>query len=416
MDINIIELRDQSLSLLEQLGFSNYWAVIFQSIIALFLIFFCSWIVGKIGKFILSICAPLIVKKTKTRWDDKFFEHKFFTILSYYLFGFVFFWIDSFIASDAIRAFTKNITGTYFTVVTVMLLNSVLNTFYDIYIERHPTDKVNLKIYIQLIKVIVFSFAGIVVISFFANKNFMDILTGLGAMVTILLIVYKDTILGFVAGISLSANKMLHVGDWISVPNHGADGTVIEIGLNAVKVQNWDKTITTIPPYKLTSESFTNWKGMEESGGRRIKRSINIDIDSIHFLSAEDIERFSHFKLLKDYINEKKYILSEFNGNEVNYFNQRRLTNIGTFKKYLENYLLASGVVHPEMTFMVRQLQSTEKGVPIEVYFFSKEQEWEKYEQIQSDLFDHFFAVTKEFDLRIFQNVSAASVYKAVES
>ena len=232
-------------------------------------------------------------------------------------------------------------------------------------------------------------------------------------MVAILLIVYKDTIMGFVAGISLSTNKMVEVGDWISVPKHDADGTVIDIGLNTVKVQNFDKTITTIPPYKLVSEAFTNWRGMQQSGGRRIKRSINIDIDSIHFLSPSEIEKFGKFKLLKDYIKEKKKAIVKSNEGVEEYYNQRRLTNIGTFKKYLENYLLASDFVNPEMTFIVRQLQSNEKGVPIEVYFFCNEQAWVKYEQIQSDIFDHFFAIAPEFGLQVFQTVSGRSLNRA---
>ena len=207
---------------------------------------------------------------------------------------------------------------------------------------------------------------------------------------------------------------MVEVGDWFCVTKHDADGTVIDIGLNTVKVQNFDKTITTIPPYNLISESFKNWKGMQQSGGRRIKRSINIDIDSIHFLSTEEIEKFSNFKLLKEYINEKKKAIVKSNEGVEEYYNQRRLTNIGTFKKYLENYLLASDFVHPDMTFIVRQLQSNEKGVPIEIYFFCTQQAWVKYEQVQSDIFDHIFAIAPEFGLQIFQTVSGRSLTRTV--
>lgn len=415
MNHYIRTLRELSISFLESIGISNAWAVFTQSLLALIFIFLLSYAIGKLGKLIMQKYIPILVRNTKTNWDDKLFENKFFEILSYYLFGIVFFWIDILIASDTMRKFINTITGTYFTIITVMLINALLNTAYDIYKERRPNDKANLKIYLQLIKVLVFSFGGIIIISFFANKGFLVILKGLGAMATILLIVYKDTIMGFVAGISLSTNKMVEVGDWISVPKHDADGTVIDIGLNTVKVQNFDKTITTIPPYNLVSEAFTNWRGMRQSGGRRIKRSINIDIDSIHFLSPKEIEKFGNFKLLKDYINEKKKAIVKANKGVEEYYNQRRLTNIGTFKKYLENYLLASDFVHPDMTFIVRQLQSNEKGLPIEVYFFCTEQTWAKYEQIQSDIFDHFFAIAPEFGLQIFQTVSGRSLKSTIQ-
>ena len=414
MNYYIITLRELSISFLESIGVSNTWAILIQSVLALIFIFILSYAIGKLGKLLMQKYIPQLVRKTKTDWDDKLFKNKCFEILSYYLFGIIFFWIDIFIASDTIRKFINTITGTYFTIITLLLVNALLNTAYEIYKERKPNDKANLKIYLQLLKVLVFSFGGIIIISFFANKNLIDILKGLGAMAAILLIVYKDTIMGFVAGISLSTNKMVEVGDWISVPKHDADGTVIDIGLNTVKVQNFDKTITTIPPYKLVSEAFTNWRGMQQSGGRRIKRSINIDIDSIHFLSPEEIEKFSKFKLLKKYIEEKKKAIIKSNEGVEEYYNQRRLTNIGTFKKYLENYLLASGFVHPNMTFIVRQLQSNEKGVPIEVYFFCKEQAWIKYEQIQSDIFDHIFAIAPEFGLQIFQTVSGRSLTRTI--
>ncbi len=407
--LSIIELRQWSLDLLNSLGLPENISVQIQSFFAIILILILSWYLGKLAKWLFSKIFPIIVFKTKNTWDDALLDNKFFAHLSYYIIGGFWFYFDEFIASEGVRAFSKTITGTYFTIITVLIISSLLNTAYDIYKGRNPKEKGNLKIYIQLIKVVLYSFAVVIIISFFANKNLIDILKGLGAMATILLIVYKDTILGFVAGISLSANKMLEVGDWISLPQHHADGNVLEIGLNTVKVQNWDMTITTIPTYKLISEAFINWKGMEQSGGRRIKRSINIDIDSIHFLSQKEIEKFEKFHLLKDYIKSKKEQIESVNLDSDEVYNQRRLTNIGTFKRYIENYLHSQNIANENMTFIVRQLQSTERGLPIEVYFFSKEKSWAKYEQIQADVFDHIFAITKEFDLRIFQNISASS-------
>lgn len=210
-------------------------------------------------------------------------------------------------------------------------------------------------------------------------------------------------IMGFVAGIQLSANKMVYVGDWVELPKDGADGIVIDIGLTTVKVQNWDRTITTIPTYKLTSESFTNWRGMQESDGRRIKRHVNIDMESIHFLSEEEINTFRKIRLISEYIEDKIKIINQVNANEPEQFNQRRLTNIGTFRKYVENYLRESGYVNLDMMFLVRQLQATEKGVPIEIYMFSKIKEFIIYEGIQSDIFDHIIAIVPTFNLRLFQ-------------
>ncbi len=413
--MDIIRLRDLSIELIQSIGLNYEWASRVQSVLALILLLLVAWFGGRLGRKLFRYFLPKLIYKTENQWDDKLLQNNFFTTLSYYLLGIIFFYLDEFIASSSLRWFIQNLTGTFFTVITVMLLSTVLNTIYLVYKERNPKEKGNLKIYIQLIKVVIYSFAGIIIISFFANKNFIDILKGLGAMVTILLIVYKDTILGFVAGISLSANKMLEVGDWICVPQSNADGTVIEIGLNTVKVQNWDMTITTIPPYKLISDSFINWEGMTKSGGRRIKRSLNIDIDSIHFLSDEEIAYFEEFDLLRSYIQEKKQEIAQDNIHKDKAFNQRRLTNIGTFKRYIEEYLHKTKPVNNNMTFLVRQLQSNELGLPIEIYFFSREQEWAKYEAIQADIFDHIFAITQEFNLRVFQNVSASSVGKLLE-
>lgn len=406
MENNIIQLRHYTLNLLENIGLSSYWASWIQSAIALISILLLSWFIGSAAKYVMRRFVPALVKKTKNKWDDLLLDNKVFAILSYYLFGFIFFWLDQVIASEGVRAFSQTLTGSYFVIVSLILANAIINTAHDVYSSLHRNHSGSIKIYLQLLKVIIFSLGGIVIISFFADRTFMDIMTGLGAMLTILLIVYKDTIMGFVAGISLSANKMIKVGDWISAPKYHADGIVLDIGLNTVKVQNWDKTIATIPPYKLMSESFINWKGMEESGGRRIKRHINIDIESIDFLSAEEIARLEHFALIKDYIADKKAEIQAANSNINHFVNQRHLTNVGTFKKYVENYLSHTGYVKEGMTFIVRQLQSTEKGLPIEIYFFCNEQAWASYEQIQADIFDHIFAIVPQFGLRVFQSPS----------
>jgi len=253
-----------------------------------------------------------------------------------------------------------------------------------------------------------------ILISILFDQKLSGLFLGLGTFAAVLMLVFKDTILGFVASIQVSMNNMVNPGDWISMPGRDADGVVLEINLNTVKVQNWDKTISTIPTYALVSESFQNWKGMEESGGRRIKRSINIDMTSVKFCSPEMIEKFNKIQLLQEYIRTKQKEINEFNEKlKVDpsvLVNGRRMTNLGTFRKYIEEYLKIHPLIHEQMTFLVRQLQPNEKGIPMEIYVFSKDQEWANYEAIQADIFDHILAVLPEFDLRVFQNPTGQDI------
>ena len=244
--------------------------------------------------------------------------------------------------------------------------------------------------------------------------------TGLGAFVAVLILVFKDTILGFVASIQLSSSNMIKIGDWISMPSHGADGTIEDISVYTVKVQNWNKTISTIPTYAMVSESFSNWRGMEESGGRRIKRSINIDMKSVKFCTAEMIEKYRNISLLSSYMEEALERVDKYNKDHnidvsIN-VNGKRLTNIGTFRKYIEAYLHDNDKIHDDMTFLIRQLQPTEKGLPIEIYVFSNDQVWANYEAIQADIFDHILAVIPKFELRVFQNPTGADLHNLAHS
>lgn len=410
MEKTLMQLQEQSVSFLQDMNISRFWSTVIQSIIVIFILLIVAWVADKFAAFLMRKIVPKLIKKTKTRWDDVLLRNKVFVKIAHFIPGLVIVFFYPLIASDEIRTFIEYTINSYFIIVFLLVISSFINSFADIYSSfRGEGEGDNIKIYLQLAKVVLYSLGGIAIVSIFANRNFIDILKGLGAMITVLLIVYKDTIMGFVAGIQLSANKMVKVGDWVSVDKHNADGTVTEISLNTVKVQNWDKTITTIPTYKLMSESFINWKGMEESGGRRIKRHINIDLDSIHFLTPEEIERLKRFELLKKYISDKLKELEASNKNEKETVNQRKLTNIGTFRKYIENYLLSTGYVNTEMTFIVRQLQPTELGVPIEIYMFCKEKAWVNYEGVQSDIFDHIFAVVPKFNLQIFQRTSNAA-------
>jgi miniconductance mechanosensitive channel len=265
-----------------------------------------------------------------------------------------------------------------------------------------------------LIKIVVGFTAAIIVLSILIGESPTVLLGGLGAMTAVLLLIFKDSILGFVAGIQLSTNNMVVIGDWIDMPKYGADGDVIDITLTTVKVQNWDKTITTIPTYALISDSFKNWRGMSESGGRRIKRSVYIDMTSVKFCTAETIERFRKIQYLSEYIENKTRELDEYNtargvDNAV-LVNGRRMTNLGTFRAYISAYLRNHPKIHQNMTFLVRHLEPTPQGLPIQIYVFSNDQVWANYEAIQADIFDHILAVIPEFDLRVFQYPAGADL------
>ncbi len=306
-----------------------------------------------------------------------------------------------------LATFIIGIVEIFFVLIIILIIDSLLSTVNDYY-ERLPFSKDHpIKAVIQIAKIILYIAGILITIGQLFDKDLSSLLFGLGTLSAVMMLIFKDPILGFVGGLQLIFNKMVSIGDWISMPKFGADGTILEINLTTVKVQNWDKTIVTIPTYKLISDSFQNWKGMETSGGRRIKRSINIDMDSVKFCSDEMIGRFKKIELVKDYVEKKQAEIDEFNARQKADFNittnGRRQTNIGIFREYLKSYLAQRSDINKNMTFMVRQLHPSEKGIPIQIYVFTKTTEWIEYEGIQSDIFDHVIAAVAEFDLRIFQ-------------
>jgi miniconductance mechanosensitive channel len=385
-------------------GISEYWAIILQSAIAAIVVIFVAWLSDLIAKKILITIITKLVRKTKTNWDDILLERKVFNKISHFAPAFIIYSSASLIDQESWANFVQNGAYVYMVVLAITLIDTFLNAGNDIY-NTTPASKTRpIKGYLQIVKIFFYTMGIISILAIFIGKDPIAIIAGMGAFAAVLLLVFKDTILGFVASIQLSANKMVNIGDWISMPSKGADGTVIDITLNTVKVQNWDKTISTIPTYALVSESFNNWKGMEESGGRRIKRHLNIDVKSIHFLSEKEIDAFSKVRLISDYMKDKKEEIKNQNPNGDIPANQRRLTNIGTFRKYVEAYLQENPKIHKDMTFLVRQLQPSEKGLPLEIYVFSNDQAWANYEAIQADIFDHILAIVPEFNLRVFQN------------
>jgi miniconductance mechanosensitive channel len=314
--------------------------------------------------------------------------------------------------SPIIVAIVRNVANAFIVLTLALALSDGLDVANTIYLKRRHAHLHPIKGYIQVTKILVFILATILIIATLIDKSPLILLSGIGAMAAVLMLIFQDTLLSLVASIQISSNDIVRVGDWIEMPQLHADGDVIDVALHTVKVQNWDKTITTIPTKRLISESFKNWRGMHESGGRRIKRSLFIDQNSIHFLDSEALQKMKSFSILKDYLNRKSSELDEWNrkltARGLEPVNARRVTNIGTFRAYVEEYLRNHPSVNQEMTLIVRQLNPSPEGLPIEVYCFSKSTKWAEYEALQSDIFDHLFAIIPQFDLRVFQNPTGA--------
>ena len=312
--------------------------------------------------------------------------------------------------SDVLDTIIQNIANAFIVLTIAMAANDALNVANSLYLKRPDAHLRPIKGYLQVAKLVVAIVATILIVATLVDRSPVILLSGVGAMAAVLMLIFQDTILSLVASIQINSNDIVRVGDWIEMPQLHADGDVIDVALHTVKVQNWDKTITTIPTKKLISESFKNWRGMHESGGRRIKRTLYIDQNSIHFVDAVTLQKMQSFGLLKDFIGKKSGELNEWNKKlaekGLEQVNARRMTNIGNFRAYVELYLRNHQNVHQNMTLLVRQLNPTPSGLPIEIYCFTKTTKWAEYEAIQSDIFDHLFAIINHFELRVFQNPS----------
>ena len=294
-------------------------------------------------------------------------------------------------------------------------IGGLLNALNDIYAETYAeSGNRPIKGYLQVISLFLYLAVGIVVISILADRSPVVFLSGLGALTAVLMLVFRDTILSLVASVQIMFNDMIRIGDWVEMPQADADGDVIDIALHTVKIQNWDKTISAIPTHKFISESFKNWRGMSESGGRRMKRAIHLDMNSIHFLSDEEVARLSRFEFLHDYLQAKRKNLEVANAREVAgddvIPDRRRLTNVGTFRAYVRHYLSGHPKIHQGMTLLVRQLQPGAQGLPLEIYCFSNDTNWANYEALHADIFDHLIASLPEFGLRAFQEPSGSDL------
>ena len=315
---------------------------------------------------------------------------------------------------DVAITVVRNVCSAFIVLTIILALTAVLDIINYLHHRRKDTNQYSIKGYIQVAKIVLYLIAAVLVVAALIDKSPLILLSGVGAMAAVLMLVFQDTILSLVASVQIMSNDMVRVGDWIEMPNLNADGDVIDIALHTVKVQNWDKTITTIPTKRLITDSFKNWRGMQQSGGRRIKRSLYLDQQSVRFLEEDEILKLRYFNLLEEYLDNKLADIGKWNAllpaQKQNSVNIRRLTNIGTFRAYIERYLRHHPGVHQGMTIMVRQLSPTADGLPLEVYCFTNTVAWVLYEGIQSDIFDHLLAIMPEFGLRVFQHPSGADM------
>ena len=364
---------------------------------------------------VLKLVNKVIIK-SKNTWDDTLIEHNVLNRMTLLLPFVLILFLTPLILDAASLAGTLLIllSKVLLTFQIVHSISALLNVSRSIYQESAKQRFLPLNAIIQIIKLALYLVMSIVIISLIINRSPVYLLSGLGALTAVLLLVFQDTIKGLVASIQISANRMVVTGDWIELPKYGADGDVIEIGLNTVKIENFDKTITTVPTYALISDSFKNWRNMYHTGARRIKRTVIIDIGSIDFYSVEKINQLTNAHLLQDYLSDKKQELAlsepHDNSDEASQsllsMNSRQLTNIGTFRAYIIKYLQQNLKVRDDLTCMVRQLTATETGLPLEIYCFANTTNWLEYESIQADIFDHLFAIAPQFDLRVFQHPS----------
>ncbi len=407
-------LGDDFIELLVQQGMNTFWAVVLHWFAVAVIIAITAFAVDfTVRKIILSIVDRLARKSVNT-YDDELINHKVFHKLSHLAPAIVISGLTASAYPDLPKlvSVVHDICSVFIVYMSLVAFSRLLDALHAIYVTFPSSETRPIKGYIQLGKIIAWFIGILSIFSIMFHYDMGRIIAGLGAMAAVLILVFKDTILGLVASIQINGNNMLKPGDWITMPKYNADGHVTEITLNTVKVRNFDKTITTLPTYALVSESFQNWRGVEEVGGRRIKRSINIDMRSVKFLTPDMLSHLKKFYLLHDYLTEKEHEIAAHNASlnldDNIVFNGRRLTNIGVFRKYLEFYLQNHPKVHKDLTLLVRQLQPTENGLPLEIIAFVND--LSAFEAVQSDIFDHIIAIMSEFGLRFFQRPSGDDI------
>jgi len=373
-------------------------------------------VVNLVAKVILVGAARAVAKRSDVTWDDALVSHNVFGRLVQVLPALVVYVGVPFVPGlpEDGAQLMRNVAMAYMVLMLTLALTAMLSAANTIYSASPLASERPLKGFVQLVQIVVWILGGVLMISAVLDRSPLLLLSGFGAMTAILLLVFKDTILSLVASVQLTAQDMVRVGDWIEMPQFGADGDVIDVQLHTIKVQNWDKTITTIPTHRLITDSFKNWRGMSQSGARRIKRAIFIDVTTIRVQTQVEVDHFTRFALLKDYIKNKERELADYNAGLATELdeevNRRRLTNIGTFRAYAYNYLRNHPRIDQGKTLIVRQRAPGPEGLPLEIYCFTNTTEWAVYEDIQSDVFDHLLAIVPEFGLRLYQKPAGSDL------
>ena len=414
---------------------SNRWLWAVGGLLSLTVL---AWVANVVTRRVFLGLVQRVAKRTKSTWDDRIIERRVFhrlaniapALVTYAGIG----WalgvgpetlveaptidapltgLDGFMLAGAILV--RRVSLAWVVIALTTAAAGLLNALNDIYTESYSeASNRPIKGYLQVVNLFLYVMAGIVVVSILADESPVFLLGGLGALTAVLMLVFRDTILSLVASVQIMSNDMIRIGDWVEMPQANTDGDVIDVALHTVKIQNWDKTISAIPTHKFISESFKNWRGMSESGGRRIRRAIHLDMNSIHFLSEEEVAKLSRFEFLHDYLRAKREELEVANARKVEGKDaapdKRGLTNVGTFRAYVYHYLKNHPTIHQEMTLLVRQLQPGPKGLPLEIYCFSNDTDWANYEALQADIFDHFIASLPEFGLQVFQEPSGSDL------
>ena len=381
------------------------------------LVLLLSWVAHRVSQGPINRSIEKFAHYTIQQWDDILVEKHIVKRILYFIPLILLYVLSSpILTGTSLLPLSQTLISVLFLIAGMMFVDAMLSALLAIYGKSAIAKEISITPFVQVLKLGLYFVTGILLLSLLLQKTPLYFLSGLGALTAVLMFVFKDVLMGFVAGIQLIANKMVAPKDWIEMPKYGADGDVLEITLTTVKVQNFDNTITTIPTYALINESFKNWRNMNLSGGRRIKRYVNIDLGSIKFCSSEMLEQFKRIQLISQYIQNRQEEILVYNKkhqvDESTLVNGRRLTNIGVFRSYVEAYLRQHPMIHNDMTFLIRQLSPSENGLPIEIYVFCKNTNWTAYEAIQADIFDHILAVVPEFDLRVFQEPSGSDFQK----
>ncbi|TVQ38608.1 MAG: mechanosensitive ion channel family protein [Spirochaetaceae bacterium] len=398
--------------LLQQWGIASPLALAAERLVIVALIVIAALVANFVARRLIVRVLHSLFRRTQVTWDDRIAERGVLLRLSRVAPAMIVYAGATLVAPETawVSEAIRRGASAWVVLIAALTIASTIDVFHDLYRASPVARQRPIKGFVQLAKVVLLIVAAVIILTTILNQSPLGILSGLGAMSAVLLLIFRDSILGFVSGIQLSANNMVQIGDWIEMPKYDADGDVIDITLQTIKVQNWDKTITTIPIYALVSDSFRNWRGMTESGGRRIKRAISIDMRSVRFVDQQMLDSYRRFSRIRDYIDRRQAEIDAYNSEHhielADCVSGRRMTNLGIFRAYVTTYLQQHPMIRKDMTFLVRQLPPGPTGIPIEVFVFSADQRWPNYEGIQADIFDHLLAVIPEFDLRVYQEPS----------